>query len=563
MTNNCKSDIYTFGLLLRQIFPHRYRHIAAKCTRENPERRYPDMEAVRKAMQRSDRWRSLIPVLALLVLMVSLVFLVARQTSPTTIVSSETQPNGLTTDQKKYINEGEWQVNLMLRPIAEEAEKGSESREVLLARLVKTSVELKAMCNEMALLYPANSSEWMTFVTEVGKTQQNKERQLIDQINANCKPYQGNDLEGLVSPTVMTLPVTEITGTSAVGGIDVLKKGNAEGKEFGLCWGMLHNPTINGVHARCDRIADPVVMSGLLPNATYFVRAYLTNAAGTTYGNEVAFTTLPAEYHAAVPEGALPGCFSVSEGKQVLFSKGNLQYQATTGTWRFAEHQYDFVGKDNEKVSETYSGWIDLFGWATSGYDHGAVCYQPWCDHKDTQSNAMHYAYGRPDANLYHDSGKADWGYNAISNGGNKENLWRTLTKKEWVYVLFVRNTASGVRFAKASMNGVNGLVVLPDNWMVATYQFNAVNNSDLNYYNNIISLADWQNTLEPAGAVFLPEAGARTIDGVYPDLGNYQSSSVGTGDNYGLVIGDNRLVVLAEGHRGDGRAVRLVREED
>ena len=73
--NNCKSNIYTFDLLLRKIFPHRYRHIAAKCTRQNPDRRYADMEAVRKAMERSDRWRRWLPVLAMLVVMAPLVFL--------------------------------------------------------------------------------------------------------------------------------------------------------------------------------------------------------------------------------------------------------------------------------------------------------------------------------------------------------------------------------------------------------------------------------------------------------------------------------------------------------
>lgn len=38
-------------------------------------------------------------------------------------------------------------------------------------------------------------------------------------------------------------------------------------------------------------------------------------------------------------EGALSGLFSVSADKQVYFSKGDLQYQASTDTWRFAENQ--------------------------------------------------------------------------------------------------------------------------------------------------------------------------------------------------------------------------------
>ena len=66
-----------------------------------------------------------------------------------------------------------------------------------------------------------------------------------------------------------------------------------------------------------------------------------------------------------IPDGALPGLFSVSATQRVYFSQGNLQYQASTDTWRFAEHQYDYVGSDNRSISSTYSGWIDLFGWGT------------------------------------------------------------------------------------------------------------------------------------------------------------------------------------------------------
>ena len=548
--HSCKSDIYSFGKILREIFPHRYCHIAAKCTRQKPDERYADMEAVRKALERNDRRRKMILPFIILLLIVLGVLFVAKQPVPTTI-TYETVTNGLTADQKKYLEEVEWNINIMLRPIMEEAEKGIESSEVLLARLAKTSVAIKAYNNEKALLYPINSQEWLTFLSQAGSIQKIKEQKVIEQINAHCKPYKGNDLEWITSPTVITKPVTEITANTAKSGVEILNKGSLDGMELGVCWSMLHNPTINGRHGS--------VMSGLLPNTTYFVRAYLTSTAGTTYGNEIAFTTLPSDEIIAWEEGVLPGLFSVSESRQVRFSKGNLQYQASTDTWRFAEHQYDVIGKDNEKISATYDGWIDLFGWATSGYDHGAVNWQPWSGNKDAQSNALHYAYGQASYNLYDHTGQADWGYNAISNGSNKENMWRTPSKEEWVYILFVRNTASGVRFAKACMNGINGLLVLPDNWKVTTYQLNAVNNSDLNYSNNVISLADWQNVLEPAGAVFLPAAGARTIDGVYTDLGTYHSSSAGAEDNYGMGFRYDFLVVRAEGHRGDGLGVRLV----
>ena len=64
------------------------------------------------------------------------------------------------------------------------------------------------------------------------------------------------------------------------------------------------------------------------------------------------------------------------------FSKGNLQFNAVQGThkradgtyaqgtWRFAEHQYDYIGQSNDNRSATYPEWIDLFCWGTSGYNN-------------------------------------------------------------------------------------------------------------------------------------------------------------------------------------------------
>lgn len=567
---DCRADMYAFGLMLGNLFPHRYRHIANKCTRQDPERRYEDMEAVRKALVRNDQWRRTMPWLAVMAVMIPLFFLAIKPTP--TIEVAESGVGGMTADQKNYLGEAEWYVNTAFQPISNDAMQGKEYREVMLARLANASMDLKARLNEMANLYLNNSQEWMNFVFQSGNCQQSQEKAVVGFINSHCKSFREayqkgtisqaayDSLEWLVAPTITTRPVQEITATGAMGGIDVLGGKHYGGTEQGICWGMLHNPTLKSAHASCVRGSDPIVMDSLLPNTTYFVRAYLKSSAGTTYSNEVVLTTLPMDTVIPLAEGALPGLFSIGEGKQVHFSKGNLQYQATTKTWRFAEHQYDIIGKDNEKISETYSGWIDLFGWATSGYDHGAVNYQPWSGNKDTKSNALHWAYGDASYNLYDETGQADWGYNAISNGGNQEGLWRTPRKEEWLYLLFVRNTASGVRFAKAAVNGVNGLVVLPDQWQANTYQLNSVNMAEMNYTNNVISLADWQQVLEPAGAAFLPVGGARTIEGIF-ELGACQTSSVGCEDSFELLFGADDIYLWATGHRGDGLSVRLVRD--
>ena len=245
--------------------------------------------------------------------------------------------------------------------------------------------------------------------------------------------------------------------------------------------------------------------------------------------------------------GLLNGLFSVSKNTQVGFSKGNLQYQASTNTWRFALNQWDFVGShnpeyyeywdpcgtvtgsDNANISENYDGWIDLFGWSTSGYDHGAVCYQPW---STSTSNSDYYAYGNYDNNLYDQTGQADWGFNAISNGGNTTNAWRTLTNEEWQYVFNTRTTSSGIRFGKARVNGVNGVILLPDDWSTDYYSLNSTNTPDANFSTNVINATDWA-ILEQHGAVFLPAAGVREGTWMYDvgSYGDYWSASYCEGD--------------------------------
>jgi hypothetical protein len=235
------------------------------------------------------------------------------------------------------------------------------------------------------------------------------------------------------------------------------------------------------------------------------------------------------------PTGAINGLFSVSENSQVYFSQGNLQYQASTNTWRFAENQWDYVGNDelgtvyesglkcdNSLMSSSYNGWIDLFGWGTSGHDHGAVCYQPW---STSGSNSDYYAYGNGQANLYDQTGKADWGSNAISNGGSQLNQWRTLTREEWVYVFGSRPTTSGIRYAKAKLNDVNGILLLPDDWDASYYTLNNTNNGGASFNSNTITVSQWNN-LEQYGVVFLPAAGRCYGTSIENGFGGYWSSS-------------------------------------
>ena len=237
-------------------------------------------------------------------------------------------------------------------------------------------------------------------------------------------------------------------------------------------------------------------------NSTDTVTHIYTNTAGC---DSVVTLHLTVNYSSPhLDEGTLQATFSVGEGKLVYFSHGNLQYQASTGTWRFAENQYDCILGGNSNISSSYDGWIDLFGWGTSGWNSGAAAYQPY---STSQINSQYYPGGNYTNDLTGDYAEADWAWhNPLSNGGNQTHLWRTLTAAEWQYLLEYREDALLKRGA-AKVGVANGIVILPDNWTLPDGL--SFNPSFDGWYTNFYNLSQWQQ-MESAGALFLPAAGYR-----------------------------------------------------
>jgi hypothetical protein len=98
---------------------------------------------------------------------------------------------------------------------------------------------------------------------------------------------------GLASVT--TDPVISITATTAAGGGNVTSDGGAMVTSRGICWGTDANPTTAGNYTTDGAGTGTFTSSltGLLPNTVYHVRAYAVNSAGTSYGQDVTFVTLP------------------------------------------------------------------------------------------------------------------------------------------------------------------------------------------------------------------------------------------------------------------------------
>ncbi len=98
----------------------------------------------------------------------------------------------------------------------------------------------------------------------------------------------------LSTPTLTTTAISLLTSVSATSGGNITDDGGANITVRGVCWSTSPNPTIvnsNTVDGNGKGSFNSSI-SGLANGTKYYVRAYATNSIGTSYGNEVNFTTL-------------------------------------------------------------------------------------------------------------------------------------------------------------------------------------------------------------------------------------------------------------------------------
>ena len=196
--------------------------------------------------------------------------------------------------------------------------------------------------------------------------------------------------------------------------------------------------------------------------------------------------SIPAIDTIPIEPGRRIGVFSVATDKQVSFSQGNLQYVQSTDTWRFAREQYEYIGADNIKDG-ALADRIDLFGWSANNTTAPFGV--------STSTNAADYA-----------GTFVDWGTNTIC--GDTPNTWRTLSIAEWEYLLEKRPNAANLQ-GIAQVNGVNGLIILPDDWVCPLgihflHGFHSDFGIDYFAQHQQFTLDQWI-ILEQSGAVFLP----------------------------------------------------------
>ena len=260
--------------------------------------------------------------------------------------------------------------------------------------------------------------------------------------------------------------------------------------------GSTDQDVADAVIALINAIPNPVEYNATCYDAIALARALydnLTDAQKALVSNYSTLTAAEAAYAALAPQpvsgDVLPGAFTINgDGDQINFSKANLQYAGSPATWKFAENQWSIIGAAQADDNR------DLFGWGTGDAPN------------KVSSELSDYAD-------YH-----EWGEN-MGEG------WYTLSRDEWYYLFKTRDNASTL-CGPAVVNGVSGIIILPDDWTLPGGM--SFNPSATNFGANAYADEAWE-TMENAGAVFLPVAGYRYNGNInwVGQSGYYWSSSV------------------------------------
>lgn len=153
-------------------------------------------------------------------------------------------------------------------------------------------------------------------------------------------------------PTLTTTAVSSILQTTAVSGGVISSNGGSTITQAGVCWSTSASPTtLNSFTNNGSGLTSySSTLSNLVPGTIYHVRSYAINQYGTSYGNDVSFTTLAL---------SAPSLVSPLSGTSLLHANSyNFSWGAVSGAV-----SYEF----NVSMSSTFTGTSNLLSSCTLG----------------------------------------------------------------------------------------------------------------------------------------------------------------------------------------------------
>ena len=353
---------------------------------------------------------------------------------------------------------------------------------------------------------------------------------------------------------------------------------------------------------------DPTVAATTPVRMASFSKTPTPSALKRAYGYKIGLTL------DEIPEAS----FTIDgSGNKVVLAPGNLMakigsldgHTAEASEWKFGGY-YEIVGQSETEGNHLFYNestacigkWVDLFLWQGSnatvkahgllrGFDRGNISGKQYAVEPGITSTVeqaenldkMYFGFTEGET-IYDGCWNTGAGGISISNGGTYD--WRPLTYQEWDYILNGRGDADDYRFARATVAGVNGLLIFPDgtsSWKAAwgfdpneasgdkngkagdTHKYPDYN------YNFGAYTATQMITMAEDGVVFMPCTGYASYHSVrQSQLWGYYWTATGSYSNnehnnkvwaYYLNFNVAQNVTAAQYFREVGRAVRLARD--
>lgn len=241
--------------------------------------------------------------------------------------------------------------------------------------------------------------------------------------------------------------------------------------------------------------------------------------------------------------------FSVSANTTVEFAPGNLYYDGSAFHFETSQTAY------------------------TSSWDPSHVDHFLWSPNKDVAVDISTSSSGLI-SDVFFTNATKTTASSSFRVSGENAGTWRTLSRAEWMYLLNTNNNSSyrrdANRFAKAKVNGVNGLLIFPNGYNNGVSIVDGtivgvanVNIAGANYPSSSIPDDKWAE-MESSGVVFLPAAGYREGTNFSDNVGSagyYWASDAASSSNaYSVYFHSTNVAQSNTLSRSYGSTVRLVR---
>ena len=205
---------------------------------------------------------------------------------------------------------------------------------------------------------------------------------------------------GLYAPTVSTAAPTAITANSAILGGNITNDGGANVTARGVCIAYWDYPDLTDSHTSEGTGNSPFTsaITDLILGTTYHVRAYATNSAGTSYGNDVAFTTVcPQSYPLPLFQGFgtsdLPSCWT------------QVDHQGNGQVWQFGaisgytpdpalNYNYAFLNSDGYGIGQSQNADLITPPLSLSGYSTVILEFNYYFRSWPASSGKVLYSFG-------------------------------------------------------------------------------------------------------------------------------------------------------------------------